>query len=42
MPVSFLWYAPRLPKPFLIVLSEKLVKMSFKEEFLRKGDHVHA
>jgi hypothetical protein len=29
-----------LAKSFPVVLSEKLVRVSFKEEFSRRGDHV--
>jgi hypothetical protein len=32
----------RLPKSFPSVLSEKLVRVGFKEEFSRRGDHVCA
>jgi hypothetical protein len=33
----FLWYAPRLPEPFLGVLREKSIRKSIDEEFQGKG-----
>jgi hypothetical protein len=33
----FLWYAPRLPEPFLGVLREKSIRKSIDGEFRGKG-----